>query len=305
MENTEDNLTRVGRIPSFLLLPADDAGREKMRENLSRLGAEPTVIGRSILGRDIECYRIGRGREYALYLGAHHALESVTANILYTLMYFLLSDAPHPTLFGVDSERLLNMYTFCIVPTVNPDGIEMRLHGASGSPLFERVMRMSGGVFDSWQANARGVDLNHNYAAGFFEYKRIEAERGISPGASLYSGEFPESEPESRAVANLLRVLEPKIILSLHSQGEEIYFGPRAKDGAVRGAERISRLTGYALSAPTGTALYGGLSDYSASLGIPSYTLEVGKGKNPLPESDIPRIFERLARALVLAPSLV
>ena len=29
--------------------------------------------------------------------------------------------------------------------------------------------------FSHWQANARGVDLNHNYDSGFYEYKKIES----------------------------------------------------------------------------------------------------------------------------------
>ena len=306
MEIINEKLIEKGRIPSQFLLPADSVGRAKMGECLGALGAYSTVIGRSILGRDIECYKIGRGSRCALYLGAHHALESISTNILYLFAYLLLFGlSGFAAVNRVDIHRLLDMYTYYVVPAVNPDGIEMRLHGASGSPLCERIMRMSGGRLDSWQANARGTDLNHNYAAGFFEYKKIERERGISPGASLYSGEYPESEPESRAVANLVRVLEPKIVLSLHSQGEEIYFGPRTDGRAERGALRLSGLTGYTPSLPEGTALYGGLCDYTAALGIPSYTLEIGRGRNPLPESDIPRIFERLARALVLAPTFV
>ena len=155
-----------------------------------------------------------------------------------------------------------------------------------------------------WQANARGVDLNHNYDYRFSEYKRIEEERDISAGPTLYSGEYPESEPETRCVANLVRTVAPRAVVSLHAQGEEIYAFPHTKR-VKRIAGRLAGMCGYSLSVPDGTASYGGLSDYSGSLGIPSFTFEVGKGKNPLPESLISEVFIRVRDAIALLPTFL
>ena len=163
---------------------------------------------------------------------------------------------------------------------------------------------MSGGDFSMWQANARGVDLNHNYDSGFLEYKRLEREEGIGAGPSLYSGEYPESEPETRGTANLIRTLSPAAVISLHTQGEEIYYQPKDRKMARR-AERLAGLCGYSVGTPAGTAAYGGLCDYTGSLGIPSFTLELGKGVNPLSESDVPAIFARVGEALALLPTLL
>ena len=43
---------------------------------------------------------------------------------------------------------------------------------------------MNGGSedFTRWQANVRGVDLNHNYDAGFDAYKQLEPSLGITGG---------------------------------------------------------------------------------------------------------------------------
>mgnify|MGYP001540708298 CR=1 FL=1 len=65
---------------------------------------------------------------------------------------------------------------------LNPDGVDLHIGGMwEHFPLRERVLIMNGGSsdFESWQSNARGVDLNHNYNALFKEYKTLERERHI------------------------------------------------------------------------------------------------------------------------------
>lgn len=294
------------KIDEEFLGRADEKGRIIMREHLIKKHKDinGSIIARSILSRPIEAYFIGFGKRYIGVFATHHALESITTNFAFTFVDYLMTRANGGAIKGVDCKFLLSKYCFIVVPCVNPDGVELRFNGVGESPLSERLMRMSDGDFSLWQANARGVDLNHNYDAGFEEYKRIESEKGISAGRSLYSGESPESEPETRGVANLVRTLMPKAVVSLHTQGEEIYAYPRC-DRVRRCAERMAELTGYKLSEPTGTAMYGGLSDFSSSLGIPSLTLEVGKGVNPLDESELVRIFPRVADAIGILPTLL
>lgn len=293
-------------IDDVFTLPADVAGREKMVERLKEKHGDinATEISKSILSRPIEAFHIGDGRKYITVFATHHALESVTANFAYIFIDFLMTMASEREVYDIDCKLLLSKYRFIIVPSVNPDGVEMRHHGADNSLLRDRQMRISGGDFSSWQANARGVDLNHNYDYRFLEYKELEAEMNISAGATLYSGEFPESEPEVRGVANLVRTLMPRAVVSLHSQGEEIYAFPDTPS-ISRVARRLADITGYEHKTPDGTAAYGGLCDYTGSLGIPSFTFEVGMGKNPLPESSVKGIFERISRALLTLPILL
>jgi g-D-glutamyl-meso-diaminopimelate peptidase len=294
------------KIDSEFFVRADVKGREIMREHL--LAKHPdisgTVIARSILSRPIEAYHVGTGRRYILLAAAHHALESITANFAFAFIDYLMSKSDFGSINGIDCKFLLSKYRFLVIPCVNPDGIDLRFNGVSDSPLKDRQIRMSGGDFNSWQANARGVDLNHNYDYGFNEYKRIEAERGIEPGATLYSGEYPESEPETHGVANLVRTLMPMAVVSLHSQGEEIYAYPKVAR-IRRCAERLASMTRYTVAEPEGTAAYGGLCDYTASLGIPSFTIEVGKGENPLDESVLPSFFTRVADAIAFLPTIL
>lgn len=287
--------------------PMDKKGREEAEENLVSLGLSFVSIGKSILGEDINMFLVGGGKTSVAYFATHHAMESICTNILYMFLYSLTKEGRvRAARLGIDLETLLRHFRFAVVPCVNPDGVELRFGNAEGSPLYQRQIRMNGGAdFTSWQANSRGVDLNHNYNFGFQRYKAIEREREIYAGRSLYSGEYPESEPESRAAANLVRTLAPSAVLSLHSQGEEIFSMPDGERRTGRIAERLARLTKYRRSSTEGTAKYGGLCDYTGSLGIPSFTLEVGKGQNPLPESMAQDIFNRLYPALLTLPTML
>ena len=293
-------------IEDIFTFPADSSGRERIVERLKEKYTDINITSssKSILSRSIDVFYIGGGREYVTVFAAHHALESITANLAYVLIDFLMTKAQEKTVYGIDCKLLLSKYCFVVVPCVNPDGIEMRYHGADDSPLRERQMRLSGGNFSSWQANARGVDLNHNYNCRFLEYKELEQRMNISAGASLYSGEYPESEPEVRGVANLIRTLSPRAVVSLHSQGEEIYAFPNTP-AISRISKRLADITGYKLKTPDGTAAYGGLCDYTGALGIPSFTFEVGKGQNPLSEDLVSGIFERICKAIVTLPILL
>ncbi|MBO7304376.1 MAG: hypothetical protein J6V09_04070 [Clostridia bacterium] len=289
---------------SELFLPTADFRRKKRDEYLS-LGGRIGIgtIGRSILSEPIDVYKIGKGKRTSLIIGAHHAMEYISASALYDLIdFFLLNETRGGTYCGMDIPYLLSLVSFYIVPCLNPDGVDMHLNAARVSPLRERQIRMNGGSndFSQWQANARGVDLNHNYDFRFSEYKRVEREQGIVAGRSKYSGEHPESEPEARSLASFVRALTPDTVISLHAQGGEVFFMPRTAP-VQRKAEMFCKKVGYKASTPTDTATYGGFVDYTGGvLKIPSFTVELGRGKNPLPEEAYPAIREIVRTAAIL-----
>lgn len=268
--------------------------------------AEFGIIGRSIFSKDIDYFRIGKGERHIIVVGAHHAMEYITASALYDFIDFIMKKSTRGDIYcGVNVRFLLKKFSFWIIPCLNPDGVEMHLSGIEKTPLYERQLRMNGGSenFCRWQSNARGVDLNHNYNFGFFEYKKIEEADGISPGNTRYSGEYPESEPETRSLANFIRTLSPCAVVTLHTQGEEIYSRPQV-DRVSRIASRLAGAVGYKVANPEGYAAYGGLSDYTGEvLGIPSFTVEVGIGENPLPISQLSAICDRVRKLLVLLPT--
>ena len=95
--------------------------------------------------------------------------------------------------------------------------------------------------------------------------------------------------------------------MTLHTQGREIYHtsGGNCADGAAVAASRLAALTGYRLAVPEGAAAYGGLTDYCVQgLNLPAFTIECGKGENPLPPRDLPLLYGELRRALFLFPTM-
>lgn len=294
----------------------DHADMMEMIEILSERYEELAVtrLGTSILGREIPMLCLGRGRKKVFYVGAHHGMEGMTAALLLRFVneYFELCRAGS-VVDRVPVRALFEARSIYVVPMLNPDGVEYAVNGVSeGNPILERVLAMNGGSkdFSHWQANARGVDLNHNYNAGFEEYKKVESELGILGGApTRYSGEHPESEPEVGYLCNFLRFSGNfDLALSLHTQGEEIYYTSLGESMPIteRVGNYIAGLCEYRLSKPAGPAAFGGFTDwFIREFGKPSFTVECGKGTNPLPFSDFPMTYLRIRKMLFMAPMLV
>ncbi|MBQ7491836.1 MAG: M14 family metallocarboxypeptidase [Clostridia bacterium] len=268
-------------------------------------------IGKSLVGRSLPLVIAGKGEKSVLYVGAHHAMESLTSLILIRF----LSDygraiRRRESRAGIAAETLFEMRRIFVVPMLNPDGIELQQNGADpANPLTDRLNAMSGGDFRSWQANGRGVDLNHNYDAGFDAYKKKEPSLGIyGGGPTRFSGIYPESEPETAALCSFIRSRDVLLLLSLHTQGEEIYADYRGHvpPGGVAMAARMAGMSGYRVAEPEGPAASGGLKDwFILTYDRPGFTLECGKGKNPLPLSDIDDVYLRLRDVLFSCPTFL
>ena len=271
-------------------------------------------LGSSILGRSIPLCILGSGKKQILYVAAHHGMEWITSTLLCRFLYeFCDAVEKNRSPYRIDPVRLCQSYTIHVIPMLNPDGVDYQIHGPDCEHvLYPRLLSMNDGSrdFSHWQANARGVDLNHNYNAGFLAYKVYEAEHNIPCGApTKYSGSAPESEPETAALCNYIRYLgNVDLVLSLHTQGEEIYYssGGQIPKHTPAILPHITDLTGYTAAVPTDSAAYGGLLDWCIqSLGIPSFTLECGKGSNPLPLSDASRIYSRLRALFFSLPIMI
>lgn len=243
-----------------------------------------STLGNSVNGRPIAGARIGVGNVRLLYVGTHHGLESITSALLIKFLSELCSHFSNgKMIYGIDPEYIFKTRCIYFVPMLNPDGVDLHR-----------------------QANANGVDLNHNYDAGFEEYKHIEKELGITPqNTSRYSGISPESEPETKALCKFIREAAPfKYIFSFHSQGEEIYSGYRGYEpkNSRRSALALARHSGYTLAYPEEIASYGGLKDwYVKEFDLPAYTIEIGKGENPLPIACLKDIYINLRKMLFMS----
>ena len=145
--------------------------------------------------------------------------------------------------------------------------------------------------------------LSSRFRATMVVQRSIAA--GITgPGPTRYGGSRPHSEPESRAILNFIQSYRPRTLFAFHAQGEEIFYDymDKAPPGALILAELLSELSGYRLVSPEGTASHGGLKDYFISAyGRPGFTIEVGRGQNPLPIEDLGPIYARLLRMMMVS----
>ena len=268
------------------------------------------TIGESRCSRPIDLLCVGNRRKQVLFAAAFHGMEWITSLILLRFLdEICLSVKTGSSLCGVRIGSALNRRGLAVIPCVNPDGVEIQINGVEAAGNYrELVFSASGGDVSGWQANAAGVDLNHNFSADWENLRQRETEKGIlSPASTQYGGEYPESEPESRSVASYCRTGNMTHALAFHSQGEEIYwdFGSYHDPEALRMANMMACASGYTVARPEGLACGGGFKDWFVEkFHRPAFTVEVGSGKNPLPLSDFEQIYQKIREMLVLAAVL-
>ncbi|MDR1563571.1 MAG: M14 family metallocarboxypeptidase, partial [Oscillospiraceae bacterium] len=278
------------------IIPASPPYPQKLGEWLSKLKEEYPFIqrfslGYSVEGRPIHAVSIGNGSETVFYAAAFHALEWLTAAVLLRFMEDVCIKLRHQgQLGGVDLSFALQKCRLVLVPMVNPDGVYHVLN--------------NGWDKRSWQANSRGVDLNHNYGAGWDTLHQMEIEAGITgPGPTRYGGTHPESEPETRAITGFCRKVRPSLAIAFHSQGEEIYwdYPPYTPPKSKMIARILAAASGYEMSEPVTLASHGGFKDWFVKeIGNPAFTIEIGKGQNPLPIEDLEPVYKRLIELLAV-----
>lgn len=264
-------------------------------------------VGTSSCSRGIYALEMGSMRSPALFVGGTHGSEWASVFVSLALASdFADAMRTRSCLFGADIRRAFAQSGVVILPLLNPDGFELFRYGAFGAPRARRFLRrFEYGDFRVWQANARGVDINHNFNAGFYKARAATIQSGVTrPGPTRYGGPFHFSEQESRAVRRLCGRVRPRSVYALHSQGEEIYwrYDEREPKRAAAIASNLAALTAYRLCEPGSVASHGGLKDwFIKKYALPGFTIELGLGRNPLPYADFPEIWRRVQRALVVA----
>ncbi len=265
-----------------------------------------TTCGKSLLDKDIYAFVMGEGDKNIVYVGGTHGLEWLTSLLLLkfteNLMYSLENGT---TLSGFNVKEILKNRKLIIIPELNPDGIEIAIKGAGACGKYKGAnFEICKGDFSSWSANARGVDINHNFNADWYALREAEQEAGIdAPSPRRFGGLFPESEPETAAITRLCRRISVEMLMTVHSQGEEIYYeyGKNTPEKSIHLAKIFSALTDYTLVKNEGLASSGGLKDwFIEEFKRPAFTIEIGKGKNPLPLEDIDEIYEKLEAMMIV-----
>ncbi|MEE1055855.1 MAG: M14 family metallocarboxypeptidase [Acutalibacteraceae bacterium] len=263
------------------------------------------VIGRSVLNRPIDCYTIGNKPEKIFLCGGVHGMEWITSHILYMFIINIsYSIINHKPILNLNLWKYFTEKSLVVVPCVNPDGVEISINGSdSAKSLKNFVEKISNGDTLHWQSNVLGVDINHNFNAGWSVVKEKEIAKGItSPAKTRYGGECPESQPETIALTEFCRNNRISAAVAFHSQGEEIYwdYGENTPPQSLGIANKMAELSGYTVAEPEDIAVGGGFKDWVIEeLHIPAFTIEVGKGKNPLDISQLLPIYAKIEKMLI------
>lgn len=257
-------------------------------------------IGKSVWGKELYYIKLGHGKKKISYNGAHHGMEWITSALLMKFAQDVL-DAQYKNkcLCGFSVEALCEKTSLYIIPMLNPDGVELSTKGIPGwlnDDEKEQLIKYNGSEdFSKWQANANGVDLNHNYDAMWQQSKAMESEYGIfGPGPTRFSGDAPLSQPESRALAEFTVKHDFEMVLAFHSQGKVIYQGFQGKEPpvSIKIANAFELISPYKVDITEGIASYGGYKDWFVDkFRRPGFTVEVGEGTNPLPFKNLPVIY--------------
>lgn len=270
-------------------------------------------IGASVLGKTLYSLRLGTGPNQVFYNAAHHALEWITSPVLMNFAEdYLRAYALGQNIGGYNARELWGSSSIWLVPMVNPDGVNLVINGLEpGNPYYNQLIRWNNGSADfstDWEANIRGVDLNHNYDAAWEQSKQAETELGITgPGPTRFSGPYPVSEPETRAMVGFTRSHNFRLVMAYHSQGRVIYwnFMNLAPAEAEIIGENLSSISGYTLEQATGVSSLAGYKDwFIQDFRRPGYTIEVGYGQNPLPISQFDRIYNENLGMLLYAATV-
>ena len=287
-------------------------------ERLRRLRARyPFVYCKTLTvtagGRRVYALQIGQGDTKVLLTAGHHANEYITSMLCWELLEGYLHALTRKDRFGgEDAGALYHNAMLYAVPMVNPDGVDLVTGAIAEDSAEYRTAQQIAARFPEipfplgWKANLRGVDLNLNYPAGWETARQLKAARGFcGPAPRDYPGAHPLDQPETSALAAYTCCIRPDLVLAYHTQGGVIYhtYGESAPPQAQLLAEEFSALSGYALEPVPPESANAGFKDWFLQRFCrPGFTIEAGRGENPLPLAQLPELYAQnvplLAHAL-------
>jgi predicted deacylase len=236
------------------------------------------AFGTSTEGRPISGTRIGVGpRKLFIVANTHGGPEANTYQLALALQQHFRE---HP-------EEVPAAVSLYIIPTINPDGLEINT-----------------------RFNSRSVDLNRNMDTNFDacpENDWNQTVQGAYGYVSDTGGPFVESEVESQLVRDL--VLDAAGVVWLHSSGGDVFPAFCEHAPSIALAEAYARASGYRYDRYWGLYnITGGMHDWAGALGIASITPELATGTEPEVAANlaaVQAILEDHERLLPLQPSIV
>ncbi|TCC27621.1 M14 family metallopeptidase [Kribbella speibonae] len=223
--DASDEAARLALAGPTVFRPYSGAGG--LAEELSTTAAaNPALaklvrIGTTVQGKPMLAVKVTKNarqskdgtRPSVLYMGAQHAREWITPEMVRRLLHHVLDN------YGSNAEitKLVNTTELWFMPVANPDGYDYTF---TGDRLWRKNLRDNNG--DGTTAPGDGVDLNRNLAT-----KWGYDNEGSSPDpiSDTYRGSGPNSEPETKALDGLFNRVRFTELINYHSAAQLILYG--------------------------------------------------------------------------------
>jgi hypothetical protein len=209
---------------------------------------EASILGASVNGATIEARHFGEGETEILVVAGSHGGYSPNTSALAREMVDYFDANPNAVPDGV-------MLT--IVPTLNPDGLEL-----SGTP----------GRF-----NANNVDINRNFDCEW-------SETGMWRQEEVSGGSAPFSEPEAAALRDYVDTFSPNAAVVFFAAEGKVYPSACAgtpSNASVELAATYASAAGYPAEAEFDAyAITGDMVNWMAKEGIPAISVLLSDRQN-------------------------
>lgn len=237
-----------------------DDSKDNFTSSFGTTSERTRVIGYSVKGRAINASFFGVGGKKILLVGTMHGSESNTGDMLTSFINYLRGNQT-----AIGSDR-----TFIIVPYANPDG------------------RASNQRF-----NANGVDLNRNWDLPDWQMQSYWLNNVYPTGG----GTVPFSEPENRALRDLILGENPVRIISYHSAASLVIAGSYSSGFG----SWYANLTGYDLSVGStedsgsclsalGYCITGTMEEWAEKKGYITIVVEFSSATSPEYSKNLPAL---------------
>ena len=259
-------------------------------------------IGESVMEHELFCLKIGEGEKKLFINGAHHGLEYLTAAfIMKFIEEYAESVESGGEMFGYDTRALYERTTLYAVPMVNPDGVDIAIHGIDVTNPYHRKLVRPLSAFTALTKFGRQM--------------RTEWTLTI---ITMPAGVWLKCGRRRRSTAVLIRkvsrkqrllwILCVKIILiclwHFIARVEKYItiLTEKPRRGQWIWRMHSASASGYVPSCPEGSASFGGCKDWFINeFGKAGFTVEIGHGKNPLPMDMLGAVYKENAPLLLCA----
>ncbi|MDP1849144.1 MAG: M14 family zinc carboxypeptidase [Solirubrobacteraceae bacterium] len=238
------------------------SGAGGLREEFTQVASQNPKItklvtyGKTVQGQDIIALKVAKNarttrdgsRPAVLYLGAQHAREWITPEMIRRLMHHFVDN------YAADStiRRLVDANELWFVPVANPDGYDWTFQ--EDQRLWRKNLRDNNG--DGQITVGDGVDLNRNFAT---KWGYDNEGSSPDPASDTYRGPSPNSEPETKGLDSLARRVGFEFLVNYHSAAELLLYG-----------------TGWQVATPTpDDVIYEAMAGDDANPAVPGYDPDI------------------------------